>query len=190
MERSTKFMSLSGLSGVLAGIYALVGAYMAYQVIDGQGQGTAAMSYYDSNPQVWSQLILIASIVLLLSVATMVMLTIRQTRKSGQGFWNPGSRRLLSSLSLPVISGGLFIIILLIKGEYSLVAPACLIFYGMSLVSGSQYTMSDVKWLGICEIVLGLLCALMPEYGLLFWAIGFGLLHILYGSIMHFKYKQ
>lgn len=182
-------MSLSGLSGVLAGIYALIGAFLAYRVVY-NGNTSGVRDYYVNDPQVWPQLILIASIVLMLSLATMVILTIRQSRKAAQPFWSPGSRRLLFSLLPPIISGGIFIIILLLKAEYSLVAPCCLLFYGLSLISGSQHTFSDVKWLGLCEIILGLLCALMPGYGLLFWAIGFGVLHILYGSIMHFKYKQ
>lgn len=190
MERSSKFMSLSGLSGVLAGLYALVGAFLAYRVVYKEGGEFALTNYDDINAQVWSQLTLIALIVLILSLATMTILTVRQSRKTGQPFWNPGSKRLLSNLALPLITGGILIIILLYRGEYSMVAPACLLFYGLSLVSGSHYTFSDVKWLGICEITLGLLCALMPGYGLLFWAIGFGVLHILYGSIMHFKYKQ
>ena len=32
MERSSKFLSLSGLAGIMAGIYALSGAYIAYKV--------------------------------------------------------------------------------------------------------------------------------------------------------------
>ena len=190
MERSSKFMSLSGLSGVLAGLYALVGAFLAYRVVYKEGSEFAVSNYDVSEPQVWSQLTLIALIVLILSLATMITLTLRQSKKSGEPFWNAGSKRLISNLALPLITGGIFIVILLYRGEYSMVTPACLLFYGLSLVSGSHYTFSDVKWLGICEITLGLLCALMPGYGILFWAIGFGILHILYGSIMHFKYKQ
>jgi hypothetical protein len=190
MERSSKFISLSGLSGVLAGIYALVGAFLGYRILYKEASGWALTNEDINDPQVLSQLVLIAVAVLILSIATMLILTLRQSRKEGQQFWNAGSKRLISNLALPLITGGIFIIILLINGEYSLVAPACLLFYGLSLVSGSHYTFSDVKWLGIYEIALGLLCALMPGYGLLFWSIGFGILHILYGSIMHFKYKQ
>jgi len=190
MERSSKFISLSGLSGVMAGIYALVGAFVGYQVVYKEAGGFVISNYDVIDPRVWSQLVVIALVVLILSLTTVIVLTYRQSKKKGQQFWGPGSKRLFSSLALPLVTGGILIIILLYKGEYSMVAPACLLFYGLSLVSGSHYTFSDVKWLGICEIVLGLLCALMPGYGLLFWTIGFGILHILYGSIMHFKYKQ
>jgi hypothetical protein len=190
MERSSKFLSLSGLSGVMAGIYALVGTYFAYRILY-KDSGTLTDPNYDAfQPHLWPQLVLIASIVLILSVTTGIVLSSRQAKKEGQPFWNPVSKRLFVHMTLPLITGGIFILILLSNGDFHLVAPACLLFYGLSLVAGSHYTFSDVKWLGVCEIVLGLLCALMPGYGLLFWALGFGVLHLLYGSIMHFKYKQ
>ncbi len=190
MERSSKFISLSGLSGVMAGIYALIGAFMAYQVIyTGSGDLTVSIDQIN-DPKVVTRLVMIAIAVLVLSVLTCLVLSQRQSKKKGQQFLGTGSKRLFSSLALPLLTGGLFVIILLAKGEYSLVVPACLIFYGLSLVSGSHYTFSDVKWLGLCQIILGLLCTLIPGYALVFWSIGFGILHILYGSIMHFKYKQ
>jgi hypothetical protein len=71
-----------------------------------------------------------------------------------------------------------------------MIASALLIFYGLALVAGSEFTYTEVKWLGIAEILLGLIALCIPAYGLLLWAIGFGLLHILYGSIMYFKYER
>ena len=188
MERSTKFISLSGLSGIMAGIYAILGAALAYKIVYTE----AALKYQDNLvaiETVW-QLIFIAAAVLIFSVVTGIWLTIRQARKKGEKFWNPVSRRLLVNMAIPLVTGGLFAVTLILQGSYELVPAACLIFYGLALISGSHYTLSDVKWLGVFEIIIGLLAALFPVYGLLFCIVGFGLLHILYGSIMHFKYKQ
>jgi hypothetical protein len=190
MERSTKFISLSGLSGIMAGIYALLGGLMAYKLVYREYSGMQIRDFYVNNPLVWRPLLLIALGVLILSLVTGIWLTIRKAKKKGENFWNRGSKRLLINMAVPLVTGGLFILVLLLHGEFDIVAPACLIFYGLSLVAGSHYTFSDVKWLGFCEIILGLLAALMPGYGLIFWVIGFGLLHILYGSIMHFKYDR
>lgn len=189
MERSTKFISLSGLSGILAGIYALIGAFVGYKLVYTGGKLLYIASYEGARPALWP-LFLVAISVLILSLGTCIWLTIRQARKKGENSWNPVSRRLLMSLAIPLITGGLSILILLFKGEYSTIASSCLIFYGLALVSGSQFTFSDVKWLGLCEIGLGLMASLFPGYGLFFWVIGFGFLHILYGFIMHFKYNQ
>lgn len=190
MERSTKFISLSGLSGIMAGVYALIGAFIGYKLVYTENSGLLYRDFYVNDTKVWWPLFLVAFIVLILSVATGICLTIRQARKKGENFWNPVSRRLLVSLAIPLATGGLFILILIFREYYGIISSSCLVFYGLALVAASQFTFSDVKWLGICEILLGLLAALFPGYGIVFWAIGFGLLHILYGSIMHFKYNQ
>ncbi|MGV3509151.1 MAG: hypothetical protein ACO1N7_07675 [Sphingobacteriaceae bacterium] len=190
MERSTKFISLSGLSGIMAGIYALAGAFIGYKLVYTKNTGLLYRDVYVNDPVVLWPLFLIAAIVLILSVITGIWLTIRQAHKKGENYWNPVSKRLVTNLAIPLITGGLFILILIFRGHFGILSSACLIFYGLALVAGSQYTFSDVKWLGICEIILGLMAALLPGYGIIFWVIGFGILHILYGSIMHFKYNQ
>jgi hypothetical protein len=190
MERSSRFLSLSGLSGVISGIYALIGAFIGYRlVIEKYGSLTISDSYLD-NPLIYHQLLLIAGIILLLSILTCLILSIREAKKKGENYWNPVSKRLIISMATPLFTGALFIIILLLKAEYNLIASSCLIFYGLSLISASQFTFSDVKWLGFCQITLGLLAALIPESGLWFWVLGFGFLHIIYGAFMHFKYNR
>ncbi len=203
MERSTKFISLSGLSGVMAGIYALIGAGIAFMLIPrytlGYSEQPAAsypvkgLFYGNSSghiPGLDAELFLVALSVLILSISTGVWLTVRKAKRSEQTVWNPSSRALLKNGLLPLLTGGAFILILLGQRHYGIISPACLIFYGLSLVAASQYTFGDVRWLGILEIILGLLCMLVPGYGLFFWAFGFGVLHILYGSIMYFKYDR
>lgn len=188
MERSTKFISLSGISGILAGLYALIGAFMAYKLVYPSPQYLGDSFTVSKTTLV--QLLLIAFGVLIFSICTGIWLTMRQANKKGENTWNPVSRRLIYNMSIPLLTGGLFILILLYKEQFGILAPASLIFYGLALISASHYTFSDIKWLGICEIVLGLLAVAFQAYGILFWAVGFGVLHILYGSMMHFKYKQ
>ena len=187
MERSTRFISLSGLSGVMAGVYALIGGALAYKLLY-MSDGTAAYHHYYEGSN--ASLFLIALAVLVLSIVTGIWLTMRKASSRGQSVWNQSSRSLLKSGALPLITGGCFILILFYQGHYGVIVPGCLIFYGLSLVAASQYTYGDVRWLGICEIVLGLVSTILPGYGLLFWSLGFGVLHILYGTIMHFKYDR
>jgi hypothetical protein len=196
MERSSKFISLSGLSGILAGIYALIGAGLAYQIIY-DGQNTFASSYAGNggfsvivNILGFAQLFSIALVVLLASLITCIILTIQKANRKGQQVWGSVSKQVLFNMAVPLIAGGLLVLILFSHGYYWVVAPSLLIFYGLALVNVSNFTFNDVRYLGICEIVLGLLAALLPVYGLLFWAIGFGVLHIIYGSIMYFKYDK
>ena len=185
MAQSSQFISLSGLSGILAGIYALVGAYFAYNIIEND------RSYYITLESTTFKLIIgIALLVLLLSIVTAYLLTIRKAKKMGEKVWNPTAKRLIINFCIPLLTGGIFTLLLLKNGYYGLIAPITLIFYGMACVNASKYTLRDVRYLGITQIILGLIATEFSGYGLYFWVLGFGICHILYGSIMHYKYDR
>jgi uncharacterized membrane protein YidH (DUF202 family) len=194
MERSSKFISLSGLSGVMAGVYALIGSAVAYRIVYTRsgffGYRDVVVSNVDSHPATLIQLLLIALAVLIAAMGTGIILSYRKAKKRGESLWSPTTRSLLFNSAIPLVTGGIFMLILITRGYYGVVAPASLIFYGLAVISGSHYTFTDVKYLGILQIILGLLSALYPGYGLIFWALGFGVLHIIYGSLMYFKYDR
>jgi general stress protein CsbA len=187
MERSTKFISLSGLSGVLAGIYALVGAGVAYQMLYGIGTHRHLQQY---SAQATRNLFLVAFIVLVVALGTGIMLTMRKAKSKGLNVWNKSSQGMLISGGIPLFTGGLFVLILIWHGHFGIIAPACLLFYGLALTAAGNYTYGDVKWLGVIEVLLGLLAAIYQGYGLWFWAMGFGVMHIIYGAVMYFKYDR
>lgn len=193
MERSSKFLSLSGLSGVLAGVYALIGAGLAYYIIYSELMINQSLQYHSlrvNHPTELIELLAIAFIVLGASLLTGFILSVRKARRTGQKFWNAGSRALVFNMSIPLLTGGAMMLIFLLRGYFGIIAPASLIFYGLALIGAGNYTFKGVQYLGINEIILGLIAALFPGYGLLFWAIGFGVLHIIYGAVMHFKYEK
>jgi hypothetical protein len=191
MERSTKFLSLAGLAGVLAGIYALAGAYIAYQVL---GFDPSKETYNPATTSAVSsdllQLIALALVVLVLAVGTAAVLSTRKAKKNGERIWNATAKRLLINMSVPLVAGGLLILILIAKGLIGLVAPFTLIFYGLALYNVSKYTYEEVRSLGLLQIAFGLLAAYFSEYAVWFWAAGFGLLHIIYGVYMHYRYER
>jgi hypothetical protein len=191
MERSSKFISLSGLSGVLAGVYALIGAVAAYMILNyGSIDYTDGATTVDFSSSVIILLIVIAVAVLIASILTGIILSYKKSKKSGQPFWSKTSKALLFNMATPLVAGGLLMIIFILREYYGIVGPASLIFYGLALVGASNFTFTAVRSLGICEIVLGLISALYPGYGLYFWALGFGVLHIIYGSVMYLKYDR
>jgi hypothetical protein len=178
MERSAKFISLSGLSGILAGVFALIGAGLVYSIW--------GLESYDASPK----LISIALSVLILSVTTAVFLAYRKAKRLKQSLWNPASRALLQAVSLPLVTGGLVLLVFYQQGQQSLLVPMALLFYGMALAIASLFTFKDVWGLGVAQIVLGLAALMIDGYDVLFWSFGFGLLHILYGTIMYLKYDR
>ncbi|KXK32206.1 MAG: membrane protein [Bacteroidetes bacterium OLB12] len=190
MERSVKFLSLSGLSGILAGLYALVGAAVAYFMVHFPMSPVEYRQESLQGNQVILKLLGIAVLVLVVSLITGYVLANQKAKKKGVKVWNTTSRRLVVNLAIPLVTGALFILILLWNGHYGVAAPACLVFYGLALLNASAHLFDEIRYLGYSEIVLGLICALLPGYGLIFWAVGFGVLHILYGTLMYKKYDR
>jgi len=195
MEKSTKFISLSGLSGVIAGITALLGAFLADVRIDYYLNSYSLNSRMEPSTtfivdNLTLELFGIAFGVLIISIFFGLILTIKETKKNGQHLWGKNSKLLLINLLIPLFVGGIFCIILIYHGLYVLVAPATLLFYGLALFNCGKYTLGEIKYLGILQIILGLISAVFIGKGLLFWSIGFGVLHIIYGALMHFKYNN
>lgn len=195
MERSTRFISLSGLSGVSAGICALIGAGITYQHFGSNAYFPDFYRYIFTEAGMlrldFLQFLAAMSISVLVSaLAFGFFFTWRRTKKKGVPMWDVSTKRLLINLAIPLVAGGLYCIILLLHGEVYLVAPTTLIFYGLALINASKYTLNDIRYLGVLEVILGLTASVYVGYGLVFWALGFGILHIVYGTLMYFKYER
>jgi len=196
MERSSRFISLSGLSGIAAGTIALLGAAAVYWFLEISPFDQKTIYYQAArNTEKWGLdyvtfFLLDASVVLLLAISAGIFFTTRKARQKGQKIWDPLTRRVLINLLIPLITGGLFCIALFSHRFVSLIAPATLIFYGLALINASKFTFNDIRYLGLSEIALGLIALFKLGYGLEVWAIGFGLMHIIYGSLMYFKYER
>jgi len=192
MDRSSRFISLSGLSGIFAGATALIGAYFASQEIEKFFRGDAYAPGVEGELALELNLIKLGFIVLFVALAGGLLFTYRKSKRNNLPLWDKTSRSMLLNLTIPLLTGGLFIGALLINYQniYSIIAPSCLIFYGLALINASKYTYSDIRYLGIIEIILGLICLFYIGYGLIFWAIGFGVLHIIYGLLMYLKYER
>ncbi|SHJ08341.1 hypothetical protein [Flavobacterium terrae] len=185
MSQSSQFISLSGLSGVLAGIYAILGAIYVNGLLLNHYE-----TYVTLESDTFKKIVITALVVLTASLLTAYVMTVRKAKKLEESVWNPSSRRLLINFLIPLVTGGIFALLLLRHGHYGLVAPITLLFYGLACLNASKYTLRDVRYLGITEIILGLLAVEFSGFGLYFWAIGFGLCHIIYGGMMHFKYDR
>jgi len=185
MSQSTQFISLSGLSGILAGIYALIGATIVNYLLEQNKFDVVIIEGLT-----FKLIILTAFVVLLLSLVTATILTKQKAKKVGEKVWNASAKRLLINFCIPLFTGGIFTILLLRQEVYGLIAPITLIFYGLACLNASKYTLKDVRYLGITEIILGLIAVEFSGYGLYFWVLGFGICHIVYGAMMYFKYDR
>lgn len=193
MERSSRFISLSGISGIAAGVCALVGAWVVTKI------DTSFMNLSTMSDRTWegAESIMKLKAVTWLGVIVFIaalffafFFTWQRSKKSGVPIWSVTARRLMISVTIPMLVGGILIIRLIDLKLIALIAPACLIFYGLALLNGSKYTLVEIRYLGYCQIILGLINLWIPGYGLWFWTAGFGILHIVYGFIMWFKYER
>jgi len=198
MERSARFLSLSGWSGIWAGLVALGGAAVAYNFInDVQYEYSVRMVRradsifeYTQNFE-FAKYLLLAMVTFLVAFAGGFYFTYRKNKQAGVKMWNSASRKMVINLAIPLLTGAVVTVAFAMRGDWIYVSPGCLIFYGLALINGSKYTVSDIKYLGLIEVMLG--CAglfINPGYGLYLWAFGFGVLHIVYGIIMWRKYDQ
>jgi hypothetical protein len=185
MSKSSRFISLSGLSGILAGMYALIGAAFAYWLVSNSGR-----DYLILDGEIFRLIILDLVIITVLSIGTAIFLTTKKAKKNNEKTWDSLTKRLLTSFIVPLLAGGIYIIIILSNQKYGQTGALMLLFYGLALLNASKYTLGDIKYLGYTQIVLGLISALYPGYGFWFWVIGFGFMHIIYGAVMYFKYDK
>lgn len=189
MERSSRFISLSGLSGVVAGLAAIIGAGYVFFLFRREG-----IDYFDGErnifgPSLVKELVVTGVVILGVALLSGYIFTANKSKKKGLKIWDATTKRLLVTFAVPLVTGGFFCLALLYHHLFVFIAPATLLFYGLALVSAERYTLADIKYLGYCQIVLGLISLFFLGWGLVFWTIGFGALHIVYGLIMHKKYK-
>jgi len=192
MESSTRFLSLSGLSGVGAGLVALLGAGWVYRYLLGQGllRELVPRKVLIITYEQFYTLVGMALVILIAAVACGIFFTVRNSKKKGLPVWSKATQRLLINLFIPLISGAIFCLLLAWHGFSSMIPAATLIFYGMGLLNAGKYTYREIRYLGISEIILGLIASFSLEYGIIFWAFGFGVLHIAYGTLMYFNYER
>ena len=188
MERSSKFLSLSGLAGIFAGACALIGAAIAwFFILDSE---IIQYNEYKQNSDIGFYLALDAVLVLVFALLGAVYFSYRKASKAGQKLWTKSTQRLLIHLMIPLVSGGIFSLILIYRNNLELVIPVMLIFYGLSLVNAGKFTFSEIHNLGLTQIVLGILALIFTNQGLLFWTLGFGLMHIVYGMVMYYRHER
>lgn len=201
MEQSSRFVSLSGLSGIAAGASALVGAWFGYHEIAAHRGAITNLKYAPKTAPVYAngldirefigeKLFVIAIGTFAAAFVLSFFFTFLRSKKTNIPLWGSSARRLMIQVAVPLAAGGIYLLKLIENGAFGFIASGCLLFYGLALVNASKFTLSEVKYLGYCQILLGVINVFFVGYGLYFWTLGFGILHIVYGAIMWLKYER
>jgi hypothetical protein len=195
MEQSSKFSALSGLSGIIVGFIAIVCIAISYFILGiSPLEPISYLSILNPNGTINAEpfkfLLINFGIVLLVCFLTAIWLSNRNAVKKGEKVLDLTAKRMLVNFSIPMFAGGAYCFILFTQNHIELILPATLLFYGLALLNASKYTVDDIKYLGVLLVILGLLASIYVDQALLLWCIGFGVLHIIYGSFMYFKYEK
>lgn len=187
MEKSSRFVSLTGLSSILVGIYACIGAAAAYYLF---GSSEALMLNVNTSSKL-EITVGLALILILACIGTVVLSSRLKARKNNQHLkLDQTAKRLLWNFFLPLLAGGILCLALLSQQHYGLTSSIMLIFYGIALINASNYTYSNTKYLGYAELILGMADSFVQGYALVFWTLGFGIFHIIYGILFYLKYDK
>jgi hypothetical protein len=206
MNKSSRFISMSGLSGVAAGTVGLIGVVITYlmlgsfffhlpfyirEIVDArEGQEYAADAQFAIKFGLVRDLVMVAGLTLGGALVGAWYFTRRKAKKLGLSMWDDTAKRMTINLLIPLVTGGGFALVLLAHGIIGLVPAITLAFYGTALINASKYTLNDIRYLGVIQIILSFIAAVFYEYSLVIWSIGFGVMHIVYGIVLYMKYEQ
>jgi hypothetical protein len=190
MERSSTFISLSGLSGVLSGLLALAGVFYLYGIFGSLFVSGPEIDRIGNESQVSAQIYLTFSGIFILALAGALILSYTKAKSKGVKLFKGSSKRFAFNFFIPIITAAFVILAMIRNGEFWLIMPVSLIFYGMALVSSGKYARKEVSDLGTGCILSGVLSLYFVEFSILLWGIGFGVLNMLTGIAMYYRYEK
>ncbi|MEN3338927.1 MAG: hypothetical protein V7647_2603 [Acidobacteriota bacterium] len=167
MERSSAFTAVPGAGGVVMGVIGLIAAVVgARQPTGGRWLAT------------W---LAAACIAVVVELAAMTW----KARGAGIALTGRNARRFAVATAAPLVAGGAITYDLWVMRDFSVMAPAWLLLYGVGVLTGGMFTVPVVRVLGACFVAAGIAASLTPpEWGNVWLAIGFGGLHVGFGAFL------
>jgi len=186
MSKSSRFQAVSGWSIIIVGLYAAVASAMAATVI-GVGDWLPCFEnlhrYANLNTPLRSRIAaLIAIGLLMLSLLTVYVGAIIKSKRNNLRFvFDKRMMQMLLDFFIPLAAGGLLSMALVMQGHYGLTSSIMLLFYGLAQLNCSHYTYPALRLLGYAELLLGIIDCFTMSHALLFWFLGFSVMHIVFG---------
>jgi hypothetical protein len=166
MERAASFTAVPGWGGVAIGVTALLAGCLA--------AGRAPRLQFFT----W---VLEAAVATVISVVTVRA----KSKKVSQSLQSRPARRALLSFVPPLLAGAVLTAVLVQAGSYMALPGLWLLLYGAAVVTGGAFSVRIVPGMGLCFMALGAISLLAPSaWGNWFLMLGFGGLHILFGTII------
>ena len=107
MERSSRFLSLSGSSGIGIGFLAMV--FVGWQVSKGN-MSFLDQQNFDVTTPAWEEFILGSLTLFGVCLVLSMGFTLRRTKKKGLKVWTSSTRNILGAIGLPMMVGALIML--------------------------------------------------------------------------------
>jgi hypothetical protein len=190
MEKTAPFLSLSGLSGIAAGLAGTAAGVIIMLKIQSAWISSDLLNDLLSDHQMKRFFAVLLLTALVLALLGSFIITAVNTLRKNQPLWVISSIRFAENLFIPLLAGSILLAAFYIHKDYQYFIPVMLLFFGLSLYTASQSSREEIRILGILDICLGIISLFYIPAGLICWTAGFGLLNIVYGIIMYVKYER
>jgi hypothetical protein len=171
MERSASFTAIPGYGGMLMGATAI---------------GAAVIAHNQASIRGWLITWLIEAF-LAFGIGMLAMW--QKAKNSGDSLISAPARKVAYGFAPPIIAGIILTSLFYFKGLFALLPTVWLTLYGTAVVTGGAYSVRIVPIVGWIFVGLGLLSVFLPTaYGNWLMAIGFGLLHLIFGLVIAKRY--
>lgn len=165
MERTNTFTSIPGAGGVGMGVIGLVASVVAARQPSGDRWLAA-----------WLISAAAAAIVGLIAMAL-------KAKRGGATLTGATARRFAMGMAAPFVAGAAITYELWAVRNFTVMAPAWLLLYGAGVLTGGIFSVPVVRAIGVCFMALGIAAIVTPpEWGNMWLAIGFGGLHVGFGT--------
>ena len=171
MERSTSFTAVPGYGGMLMGATAIAAAVVAsYQV------------YLVNSLAIW-----LGEAALAFAIGLLAMW--QKSKLAGQSLFSTPAKKFAFGFTPPLLAGVIITLGLWRNEHYYVLAPVCIICYGVAVICGGAFSARVVPVMGWCFMAVGAGAFLLPSsYGNLMMGLSFGALHMIFGAIIARKY--
>ncbi|MBO4561474.1 MAG: hypothetical protein J5705_05880 [Bacteroidaceae bacterium] len=196
MERSQKVMFLNGASGIIVAVWAFLGATLISNLMYRSMWpmwGFKLFPLQEVDTRILIFAIIIFAFTFLASYITVLYMSRRRAMRRGLDFeLDTAAKQLLRTFFTVMIIGGLFCLTPIRNGHWELVPGFMLAFYGLALVviSPMAFKISITKYFGFIQIAAGLAALTLPQYGMMFWTLGFCVFHLIWGIWFHFVFDR
>ena len=174
MERSTKHSSLSGFSGIIVGLWAIIGVAVTRLAVQ-PNRAHHWLAYIAEFAATWAA-------VLVLSILTDLLVTKRRAALVGKHVFSKLGTHIVGAAAPGFTAGFVLTMYLLQQQRIGEVYGFWMLSYGLAICAVGLFSVRPVLFLGWAFLLAGAATLFLPHaWGLGMMALSFGGFHIAYG---------